>query len=350
MKSMKALAAALTEEQRRELLALLQKSATLPFSTMTASNLACAERWFTRRMAETGAGRYIHSRTRLWLIFMLLRHGGLRLREIMNLAAPDFDFDQCQIMTNGRLVRFSRKVARRIVAIWNAWPGRASSFPLRCESSQVRRAFARCAEACAIPQEQLNARALRRLRGEELEAGGLHPRLAAWFLGQAPTPAPFDTAQANYLLNLHINTEGSVKTSARNSFQGQITKVRENGILVEVELEMEGGLKLVVLITETSRKSLRLAPGKMATALVKAPWVTVLPMEDRAMAPDMNCFEGTVESLQRDALACEIMISLKNGNQVCALYANGAHPSDRIEINKPVVVSFSPFSVILTES
>ena len=141
-----------------------------------------------------------------------------------------------------------------------------------------------------------------------------------------------------------------MKTSARNVFKGQITKVNKNGILVEVGLETESGLGITAIITQTSCQNMQLAPGKVITAMVKAPWVNVLPSDERAEAAPVNCYEGKVESLLRDNMACEILVELSKGAHVCALYANGASPAAEIAPGASVVVHFSPFSVILTEN
>lgn len=348
--NVEAFVASLSEQERISLLAALQGIVRAPFPVLTRQELVRAEVWFTQRMDQAGSERYAHARTRMWLIFMLLRYGGLRLREIMQLRTEDCLFSCNYLLAQGRRVSFGRDIAGRLARVWSTWPGRNSRLPLNCEASQVRRALLRCASACSIANERLNASSLRRLRGQELEAQGLHPRLVAWFLGKSANPAPYSQELADYLVETHIMTGGKVKTSARNFFQGQISKINENGILVEVSLETESGMTLVAIITKTSCASMKLAPGKIVSALVKAPWVSVLPKEDRAKASDVNCFEGKVDSMQRDNMACEILVTLAKGSQVCALYANGASPATSISVGSEVVVSFNPFSVILTEN
>lgn len=139
-----------------------------------------------------------------------------------------------------------------------------------------------------------------------------------------------------------------MKTSARNMFGGKISEITEKGILVNVTLETEKGLNVTSIITSTSRKSLNLEKGSAVTALVKAPWVTVLAENERATAGPENCFEGIVKSINRDAQACEMVIELPEGTELCSLYANGAAPSTAVSEGARVLACFSPFAVILT--
>lgn len=139
-----------------------------------------------------------------------------------------------------------------------------------------------------------------------------------------------------------------MKTSARNVFSGKIGEIMEKGLLVNVVLETEKGLKVTSIITSTSRKSLNLEKGTAVTALVKAPWVTVLAENERATAGPENCYEGEVKSINQDSQACEMVIELPEGTELCALYANGAAPSAAIREGAKVLACFSPFAVILT--
>jgi molybdate transport system regulatory protein len=74
----------------------------------------------------------------------------------------------------------------------------------------------------------------------------------------------------------------TMNISARNIFTGTISALVNGAVNAEVELTLDGGDKLVAIVTESSVNSLDLAVGKTATALIKAPWVMVLAGE----APD----------------------------------------------------------------
>jgi molybdopterin-binding protein len=58
--------------------------------------------------------------------------------------------------------------------------------------------------------------------------------------------------------------------SARNSFQGIITKIVPGAVNVEVTLEIAPGVSVVSIITKSSADRLGLAEGKEAYAVVKS--------------------------------------------------------------------------------
>lgn len=346
---------ALSRQERLALLDALLEHDKPPFSAkrLMPAQLLQAEMWLYNQLESAKLPSHYNARCRLWLIFMLIRYGGLKLNEIFALTDEDCKFSEAMVLARGktrtRPTPLPLPAARAMDRIWRSWPGRLSSpRPLSCDASQVRRGLANCAHGCQIDPSMMNASSLRRQRGLELEAEGLHPILAQYFLGTVKVPAPFDIRQSEQLIASHIQREFSMKTSARNVFRGQIISLAEHGILVDVAIEAQGKLAVKSIITQTSRKSLGLETGMAVNALVKAPWVSVLPVSTRAQAGLDNCFEGTVEKLTRDALACEILVTIPQGAQVCALYANGASPSDEICEGSKALVNFSPFAVILT--
>ena len=61
-----------------------------------------------------------------------------------------------------------------------------------------------------------------------------------------------------------------MKISARNQWQGKVTKVVRGPVSTEVTLTIASGVEVVAVISTTSADALALAPGKAATAMVKA--------------------------------------------------------------------------------
>lgn len=339
----------LSHAERADLIeALLRKASLKPLAALPPCQLAKAERWLWGRANLASGPGYRHSRARIWLIFMLIRYAGLRLREVLQIEEQDCRFGSGEVLVQGRIIPLAPLIASKLANFWANWPGRAVYKPLDCEASFIRRSFSACARACGINPSLLNARSLRKQRGLELEAGGLHPHLTAIFLGQMETSPFFPMPIAYTLIQKFIREEGKMKTSARNVFQGMVASLTENGILVSVGIETSQGLKLMAIITQTSCKSLGLAQGITVNALVKAPWVTVSPAGKSCGPNSENCFSGKVEKINRDDLACEIMIQLPQGDMLCSLYANGARPADEIREGGEILACFSPFAVILT--
>ena len=61
-----------------------------------------------------------------------------------------------------------------------------------------------------------------------------------------------------------------MQISARNQLKGKVTKVTEGAVNTEVELELEGGQKVVSIITKDSAESLGAKVGAEMIAIVKA--------------------------------------------------------------------------------
>lgn len=97
---------------------------------------------------------------------------------------------------------------------------------------------------------------------ESVDALGLRIQQPAMALIQA----------ANVVLATDI---GQAKLSTRNQLRGTVRSVRPGAVNAEVTLEIDSGVRIVAIVTETSVAELALAPGVRAVALVKAPDVVL---------------------------------------------------------------------------
>jgi molybdopterin-binding protein len=61
-----------------------------------------------------------------------------------------------------------------------------------------------------------------------------------------------------------------MKISARNVFKGKVVKLTVGAVNTEVILEVEGGARIVSIITKESAENLGLKIGKDALAVIKA--------------------------------------------------------------------------------
>lgn len=351
IENVKKFVASLDPDERMALMRELLQSREANCADMRLSQtgLLEIERWFWERATLPAPQAFQHSRVRLWLIFMLLRYGGLRIKEIFQLTEKDCFFSAGYIQIDGRKTPLPPRASRLIADIWQKWPGRFSSaHPFACDASVIRRGMADGAKACGIAPETLNASALRKRRALELQAQGLAPVLAAFFLGKTRDPAPFAPASAQAIIERHIQREGLMKTSARNVFRGQISEIEERGILAKVVLATPQGLNVAAIITKTSLENLKLAKGIAATALVKAPWVSALAVDDEGAKSQDNCFIGKVEKIIGDEVACETSVALPSGDLICALDASAPSPPAGVKEGSNAMICFSAFSVILT--
>lgn len=67
-----------------------------------------------------------------------------------------------------------------------------------------------------------------------------------------------------------VTTSDGFKTSARNELRGTVVRCQEGAINGEVIIELSGGKTVAAVVTNDSIKSLGLAEGVKATALIKA--------------------------------------------------------------------------------
>ncbi len=61
-----------------------------------------------------------------------------------------------------------------------------------------------------------------------------------------------------------------LKLSARNCLRGTISRITRGAVNSEVVVDLAGGASVVAVVTNTSAKALKLAPGKAANAIFKA--------------------------------------------------------------------------------
>ncbi|MCU1751361.1 molybdopterin-binding protein [Pseudomonas sp. 6D_7.1_Bac1] len=115
-----------------------------------------------------------------------------------------------------------------------------------------------------------------------------------------------------------------MKVSARNVFKGTISQLQAGAVNAEVALTLSGGNQLVAVVTMESVKSLGLAVGKEAVALVKAPWVMLMTESSDIRLSARNCLEGKVTSVTDGAVNAEVVIRLDGGAEVYSIVTREA--------------------------
>ncbi len=87
-------------------------------------------------------------------------------------------------------------------------------------------------------------------------------------LGLAPGRSAIAMVNASSIIL--TDAEATLRTSARNSLTGMVTRHEKGAVNDEITLELAPGKTLVATITQQSAEDLGLGPGKPATALIKA--------------------------------------------------------------------------------
>jgi len=114
-----------------------------------------------------------------------------------------------------------------------------------------------------------------------------------------------------------------MKTSARNNYQGTVATVIQGAVNSEIVLSLQGGTQLVAVITNDSVKSLELAAGKAASALVKASAVIIATDLKDAKISARNVFTGTICKLVEGPVNTEVDIDA-NGTIISAVVTSGS--------------------------
>lgn len=115
-----------------------------------------------------------------------------------------------------------------------------------------------------------------------------------------------------------------MKVSARNVFKGTVIQVQDGAVNTEVVIELAGGEHLVAVVTMASVKSLGIAVGKEAVALIKAPWVMLMTESSDIRLSARNCLEGTVTRVTEGAVNSEVVVQLPGGTEVFSIVTRDA--------------------------
>jgi len=115
----------------------------------------------------------------------------------------------------------------------------------------------------------------------------------------------------------------ALRTSARNQLRGTVRRVRRGAVSAEVMLDLGDGLMIVATITNTAADELRLAPGRAATALIKASWVLLSP-DTAVRTSARNRLAGTISAIHRGPVQCEVRLALAGGRTLTAVITRGS--------------------------
>ncbi len=286
---------------------------------------------FTWWVAQARRVDSVASRSRVRLVFLVIRHTGARLGEVLAIDdRTDIDLSR-GILAFGR----ERGGARREVRLPDALApelAKALADPVlsrfrgrifHLDQGFVRRAFYTRAAACGLQKDMANPSALRRSRGIELLRQGAPLLVVQKILGHS-TPVltasylEFSEKDRRRIERRVLAREARRKTSARNAFYGKVVRVLQADVHSIVEVATLGGHRLTSVITNESLETLHIRPGGFLTAEIKAPFVTVTAGPNPPSTTAENVFPGVVEKITAGELAGEILVRLVDGTRICA--------------------------------
>lgn len=138
-----------------------------------------------------------------------------------------------------------------------------------------------------------------------------------------------------------------MKTSARNHFAGQVTRVQRGSVNDEIEIEAAGGHKVIAIVTHESAEGLGLEVGAQAFALVKASSIVIVTDAQGAKFSARNRLSGTVLRLVPGAVNTEVVIGLSGAGSVAATITNESAQSLALVEGAVATAIFKASSVIV---
>jgi molybdate transport system regulatory protein len=201
-------------------------------------------------------------------------------------------------------------------------------------------------------RELLNPTVLRHSRAVELLRQGVPLPVVQQLLGHASVVLTsgyyaFTEIDSKRILNHYIQKEPAMRTSARNTFLGAVTSLREGDVLTEVVLKTKSGKEIVSVITGDSAKNLGLYVGKNIAAIVKAPFVLLAKEEGRTLMSARNRFPATINKILGNDVSVEVTGSLDDGTTMCALITDESVDALDLKLGDVVWFFFKAMSVIL---
>ena len=137
-----------------------------------------------------------------------------------------------------------------------------------------------------------------------------------------------------------------LQTSARNQFLGNITEIETGAVNSEVQIQISEQQRIVAMVTEQSRREMKLVEGLSVIAMIKASSVT-LAVGDELRVSARNVLTGVLINLDRGAVNADVTIELAGKKTLSAIITNNS--SDQLALAEGMVLSalFKASSVIL---
>ena len=312
--------------------------------------------------SETGTRARAMSRTRILVIFLLIRYTGAKLNEVQGLRVlNDMDFAGHSVRfgqedcgeTSFREVHLSAGLSAELAELLTLLDGAGGAErPFSIDPAFVRRKFYERAQICGFDKRQGGPEMLRKARAVELIQNNVPLPAVQRLLGHS-TPnlttafISFSPEDLTEVIRLFMERESGRRTSARNSFFGKVRGFARGDVQTLVELDTLDGEKIWTMVTNTSAERLSLREGRLITAEVKAPWLLL----ERADRPGGNSAEnvrqGIIARLTKGAVNTECTVRIADGTELCAILSTQGFDSLGLSLGDEARVLFSSYAVIL---
>lgn len=138
-----------------------------------------------------------------------------------------------------------------------------------------------------------------------------------------------------------------MQVSARNQLVGTVSAVTTGAVNDEVELTLAGGVRLVAIVTHSSKEALGLAVGKEAIALIKAPWVTLATEECGLKFSARNQYSGSVTRVTEGAVNATVHIATDAGFEIIAVVTNESQEEMKLNQGSRVLALIKASAILI---
>lgn len=139
----------------------------------------------------------------------------------------------------------------------------------------------------------------------------------------------------------------NMQTSARNQWQGTVTALRAGAVNDEVEVTLDGGLRLVAIITRGSTNSLALRVHQEVIALVKSSAIMLATGLADAKVSAENRLEGAIAQVTSGAVNAEVEIDADGGVPIVSIVPQTSIKSLGLRAGVRVTALIKPSDIIL---
>ncbi|HMK56876.1 MAG TPA: TOBE domain-containing protein [Dissulfurispiraceae bacterium] len=303
------------------------------------------------------------SRRRILLIFLLIRYTGAKLNEVLALdPLRDIDYKKRAVYfrnaggdpgRTGREVQISEALSdelRHMLADTEFKRFIEGSFTI--DPGFVRLKFYERAKMSGFSMRMGGPEMIRKSRAVELMQADMPLPAVQKLMGHS-TPnltssyVTFSEDEIRQVTKHFMERESSRKTSARNTFFGKISNLRQGDIQTLVELSTIEGHRVTTIITNDSVGRLGLNIGKMITAEVKAPSLIIQKSDGETESSAENRFSGVVTQINTGKINTEYVVDISESTKLCSIITSESGRRLNLKKGDRVWVLFNCFAVVL---
>ncbi len=139
----------------------------------------------------------------------------------------------------------------------------------------------------------------------------------------------------------------SMKTTARNHYQGQITRVTQGAVSDDVTVDLGHDLHIHAMVTHEASEELGLAVGRAVHVLIKSSLVMLSEASQAMRISARNQLKGVVSYIQAGPVNAEVKLELGQGRVITAIVTREALDEGWLTQGAPACALIKASHVIL---